>query len=173
MVKLQDISEIPSAAIELLEAVGYMGVEDLVAANVSELHSELLKANETLRILPENPAPESIIDWQKAALGMAEKEDHSVDLELKTATLEDDPEFVEILTVIPTVEFMQATSGLNNIQPRSQVQVICISQNNLSLDVFLQFTLMHRFDRTCCTHRHKNRSLDFTVIGCHHSCPSF
>ena len=106
MVKLQDISEIPSAAIELLEAVGYMDVEDLVAANVSALHSELLKANETLRILPENPTPESIIDWQKAAVGMAEKEDHSVAIELKTATLEDDPEFIEILTVVPTVEFI-------------------------------------------------------------------
>ncbi|BDS08531.1 hypothetical protein NT6N_35710 [Oceaniferula spumae] len=69
MPKLQDISDLPSEAAELLEAVGYLDAEDLAEANLSDLHSELVKANSKLHILSESPDQETVAEWQSLVTG--------------------------------------------------------------------------------------------------------
>jgi len=49
---------------------------------------------------------------------------------------------------IPPVELMQSAGLLNNVQARTQIEMVGVSQNNLCLDIFLQFALMHRFHRS-------------------------
>ncbi len=50
----------------------------------------------------------------------------------------------------------------------TQIQMISVAQNNLSLHVFLQFMLMNRFYGAECTHRHKYRSLNLPVVSGYH-----
>lgn len=66
MPKLQDISDLPCDAAELLEAVGYLDTQDLAEADISELHAELTKANEKLGILTKSPTEEEVRNWQKS-----------------------------------------------------------------------------------------------------------
>ena len=67
MPTLNDITGIPSEAIELLEAVGYLEVSDLREADVGDLGDELAKANKILDLLPNNPTSATIEKWQKLA----------------------------------------------------------------------------------------------------------
>lgn len=67
MPKLQDILEIPKDAVELLEAVGYLDVGDLPGADTRELLDELVKANDRLAIMPENPTEEIVEEWKSVA----------------------------------------------------------------------------------------------------------
>ncbi len=66
---------------------------------------------------------------------------------------------------IPAVEFVQTASLFENLQPRAQIEVIGVAQNNLRLDVVAQFALVHRFHRSTSPHRHKNRRLYRAVVG--------
>jgi len=65
MPKLLDIIQLPHDGVELLEAVGYLDDEDLRDANVEELLGELVKANEKLKIMPQNPTKESVGKWKR------------------------------------------------------------------------------------------------------------
>jgi hypothetical protein len=69
MPKLQDIAEIPRDAVDLLEALGYLDAEDLPGSDTQELLGELVKANNKLAIMPENPTEEIVEEWKNAASG--------------------------------------------------------------------------------------------------------
>ncbi len=73
MPKLQDIIELPSNAAELLEAIGYLDDEDLRDANVEELLEELVKANEKLKIMPQNPTKKNVEKWRRDLGGISDK----------------------------------------------------------------------------------------------------
>ncbi|MPN33324.1 hypothetical protein SDC9_180809 [bioreactor metagenome] len=47
---------------------------------------------------------------------------------------------------IPTVEFMQTTGTLKRINTRPQIQMIGISQNDLSLNILFQLMKMNGLD---------------------------
>ncbi|MBT8037460.1 MAG: hypothetical protein KJO21_07940 [Verrucomicrobiae bacterium] len=66
MTKLQDISEIPSEAVDLLEAVGYLDVEEFYETNAQELLAEIVKANHQLAIMPHDPTEENVEAWKMA-----------------------------------------------------------------------------------------------------------
>ena len=67
MPKLEQISVLPAAAIELLEAVGYTEVGDLDQADTNELIVELVEANKLLGVMPGEPTKQSLEEWQKLA----------------------------------------------------------------------------------------------------------
>ena len=52
------------------------------------------------------------------------------------------------------------------IQSRPQIKMICISQNNLCLNILFQFSLMYSFHTADCTYRHKYRGLYLPVVCC-------
>ena len=54
--------------------------------------------------------------------------------------------------------------SLQDIKTRSQVKVIGISKYDLCLDILFQITMIYTFDRTYCSHRHENRSLNLAMI---------
>ena len=54
---------------------------------------------------------------------------------------------------------MQSAGLLYDVHSRTQIQVICVAQDNLGLDVVFKFVEMHSLDRTHCANRHENRGL--------------
>jgi len=67
MSQLQSIAALPHDAIDLLEAVGYLDVQELCGAHTQELIEELIQANKTLEIMPESPTAEQLDAWKKIA----------------------------------------------------------------------------------------------------------
>ena len=66
---------------------------------------------------------------------------------------------------IPTVELVQATGSLNDVHAGTQIQVIGVAQNNLSLHLFLHLVHVHCLDGTYSAHRHKDGGKYVAVIG--------
>jgi len=123
MPKLQDIPALLGDAAELLEAVGYLDTEDLAEADASELHAELVKANEKLHILPDTPTVEDLKKWQddlssKIAEPEEEEEEfaedepehdedeeaHVIEMEPGVSNFENDQEVMDMLDVSPEAE---------------------------------------------------------------------
>jgi len=67
MLQLQSITALPHDAIDLLEAVGYMDVQELCGAHTQELIEELVQANKALGIMAESPTAEQLDGWKKIA----------------------------------------------------------------------------------------------------------
>lgn len=88
MPKLQDISDIPSDAVELLEAVGYLDAHDLSDADTDELCDELVKANDKLQISVTDPTADDVRAWQKIASGRADNSDSQEDEEADEEVVE-------------------------------------------------------------------------------------
>src|SRR4051812_6744665 len=63
---------------------------------------------------------------------------------------------------------MQAACFLECFEAWAQVKMIGVAKNDLCIDVGLELTLVHRFDRTRCADRHKDRSRYFAVGGGDH-----
>ncbi len=96
MPKLQDILEIPKDAVELLEAVGYLDVEDLPGADTEELLDELVKANTQLAIMPENPTEEIVEEWKNVASVLtADPRENKQEYEQVTPAEEEAPRAIE------------------------------------------------------------------------------
>ena len=132
MLKLQDISAIPSDAAELLEAVGYLDADDLVQADIAELYDELLKANEKLSIFSGSLTEEDVKSWQQSLNNegiavpdtpeevSAEKESGEAEEPEETeeepeeepeqtpelSNFENDPEIMEMLGTSPEAELL-------------------------------------------------------------------
>lgn len=64
MLKLEDITDLPSDAIELLEAVGYLDARELGEADPRDLVAELVKANKALGIMSDVPTVDDVKTWQ-------------------------------------------------------------------------------------------------------------
>lgn len=67
MPQLQSIAALPRDAVDLLEAVGYLDVQELCGVHTEELIKELIQANKVLAIMPESPTAEQLDDWKKMA----------------------------------------------------------------------------------------------------------
>ena len=67
MPQLQSIAALPHDAVDLLEAVGYLDVQELCGAHTQGLIEELIEANKALAIMPKSPTAEQLDDWKKIA----------------------------------------------------------------------------------------------------------
>ena len=67
---------------------------------------------------------------------------------------------------VESIELMQSTGLFEYIQSRPQIKMICISQNDLCLNILFQFSLMYSFHTADCTYRHKYRGLYLPVVCC-------
>ena len=65
----------------------------------------------------------------------------------------------------PGVEAMQAARLFEDSRSGAQIEVIGVAQDDLRLNLLLQFREMHPFDGALRADRHKNRCLDGAVIG--------
>ncbi len=113
MPKLQDIPALPSDAVDLLGAVGYLDASDLAGVDSAELQAELAKANDKLKIIDEHPTTEEIGKWKGAAAnydpGETVEDPHDVEDEPEDdpdrtpahVNFEDDPEVQEMLLLSP------------------------------------------------------------------------
>ena len=161
MPKLQDIPDIPSDAVELLEAVGYLDVEDLTSADVSELHTELVKANDKLSILEEAPSAEQVLGWQEALSGdkpvtdeYPEAEDEKEpepesepepepedDLEVEIINFENDFDVMEMLAVSPAAQLLPGSLiKRNEIAVKDIPEGILLTQCESDLDINVRAT---------------------------------
>ena len=75
--------------------------------------------------------------------------------------------------LIPSVEFMQTTSALNDIHTRAQIQMVSVAQNDLRLNIITQFVHVNSLHRAHSAHWHKNWSLDFAVVSANHTRTGF
>lgn len=67
MPKLEDITDLPSDAVELLGAVGYLDARDLGEADPGDLVAELVKANKALGIMSDTPTVGHVKTWQETS----------------------------------------------------------------------------------------------------------
>ena len=72
---------------------------------------------------------------------------------------------------VKSVELVQSAGLFNHIQSRSQIQVIGIAQNNLGLNILFQLVQMDSLHRSQCSHRHKDRGFNLSMVGCYQSGP--
>ena len=66
---------------------------------------------------------------------------------------------------VPRAETMQAAGSLQNIGPRTQVQMIGIAQNDLCARLVRQVAVKHALDAAYGTHGHENGRFDRPVVG--------
>ena len=70
---------------------------------------------------------------------------------------------------VKTIEFVQTTRFLQDFQTRTEIEVIRIAQNDFGIDVFFYFVKMYSFDATQRADRHKDGSVNLTVVSCDES----
>jgi len=66
---------------------------------------------------------------------------------------------------VPAVKAMQAPGLLQHFQPGTQVQVVCVTQNDLCLYILFELLLGHSFYGATRPHRHEDRRLYLPMIG--------
>ncbi|MGB2090841.1 MAG: hypothetical protein ACPH2J_02985 [Akkermansiaceae bacterium] len=121
MPRLETITRIPSEAQELLEAVGYLDVSDLIEADIDHLLSELRRANKTLEILSDGLTKNAVRQWQQWAREGRQADEATTKGQASTAkkqpaksagkqpkaklvNLEKDESMMEMLSLSPTAE---------------------------------------------------------------------
>ena len=72
---------------------------------------------------------------------------------------------------VPTYKLVQPPRLLQHVKPRAQIQMVSISQNNLRLNIVLQFALVHCLYRSRRAHRHKYGGVNNAVAGSKFPCP--
>ena len=70
---------------------------------------------------------------------------------------------------VPSFEPMQAASFMQDLCPRTKIQMIGVSQNNLRLDILLQLLALNALHGTYRTNRHENRREDVAMIGVYYT----
>ena len=65
---------------------------------------------------------------------------------------------------------MQPTSLLYHLHARTEIQVVCITKNDLSTYLVFQFLLMYGLDSTGSTDRHEDRCLHISVRKMQYAC---
>lgn len=131
MPKLQDISVLPSDAVDLLEAVGYLDVTEFVEADPVDLQSELAGANKKLRIIEDDPTAEDIGQWQKSA---ANYDGETLPVEEEVAS-EVEPEKEENVDEQQEVESDDVAPAYVNFENDPEVlEMLALSPEALTLD---------------------------------------
>ena len=69
----------------------------------------------------------------------------------------------------PTLETVQTTCLVQDLRTRTQVEMVGVAEDDLSIDILLQKGALHTLHRPYRTHRHKDRSLDIPMIGMYHT----
>jgi len=64
---------------------------------------------------------------------------------------------------VPAIELVQATGRAQHLQPRPQVEVVGIAENNLGLHILLQRGLRHGLHGAGRANGHENRGFDGPV----------
>ena len=59
---------------------------------------------------------------------------------------------------------MESACSLEHIQTGTQIKVICIAEEYLSLYILLKVPVIYAFYRAYSAYRHENGSLDLTVV---------
>ena len=81
---------------------------------------------------------------------------------LKTAAVRQDRSF-------PSFESVQAACLTQDLRTRAQEQMIRVAQDDLRLDIVLQFLTLNALNRPYCSDRHKDGRQDIAVVGMYHS----
>ena len=71
---------------------------------------------------------------------------------------------------VETVELMQAAGFLNDVQPRAEVEVIGVAEDNLRLDVVFEFAQVHAFHAAERPHGHEYRRFNLAVVSFDDTC---
>ncbi len=130
MLTLQSIPDLPSEAVDLLEAVGYLEAREFCAAENASLLEEILKANEALGIVSDPPQLADIEEWK--ALVLSALDEHSASEEVDFKETESTRENkVEPLDLSEPVTSDQS----ENLQP--EVSLISF-ENVLEMDALLK-----------------------------------
>jgi len=90
MLTLQSISNLPSEAADLLEAIGYLDAHEFCESSNNQLLEELLKANETLKIISEPLKLAVLSEWKTivlSAMGEMPAEPHKISKEEEAETI--------------------------------------------------------------------------------------
>ena len=66
---------------------------------------------------------------------------------------------------VPTIEFVQTSGFFYNVHAWTQVEMIGVAQNDLSLHIIFEFGHVHSFYSSHCAHRHENGSFNLAMIG--------
>ena len=66
--------------------------------------------------------------------------------------------------MIPALEPMQAAGSIEDVRTRTKKEVVGVAEDDLRVDIVLQFVAMNTFDATVRTDRHKNRREDVTMV---------
>ena len=66
---------------------------------------------------------------------------------------------------VPGFEFMKSAGGLEYFQARTEIKMICVSEDYLSLNILLEVSMVYTLDRTDCAHRHEYRGFDLSMIS--------
>ena len=146
MPKLQDIIELPRDAAELLEAVGYLDAADLRDADVEALVDELVKANEKLNIMLQNPTRETVEEWRHCLDGIADEVIEEDDEEGEAENEDDVDEPTSTVDILDSMEegelgdgsdahAMDLDPSIVNFEEDPEVQeILSISPKALVLD---------------------------------------
>ena len=116
MAKIPDIPTISEGEVELLEAVGYLDTGDFAGVDSQDLYEELVKANEKLEILDEDPSLEQVQEWlafHRGKKSAAEKTSTDEDVDSSSelpvikgerVNYENDPDMMEKLAGSPIAQ---------------------------------------------------------------------
>ena len=72
---------------------------------------------------------------------------------------------------LPRNESVQPAGALQNVQSRTQVEMICVAQNYLGFDVLSQISVIYSFNGADSADRHENRGLYGAVVGVEQATP--
>ena len=59
------------------------------------------------------------------------------------------------------------------VKTGTEIEMICVAEYYLGLDIIAQFMLMHSLDAAHSAYRHEYRCLDHAVDGRYSTCPGF
>ena len=65
---------------------------------------------------------------------------------------------------LPAVELVETSGFFKNLDSGTEIEMIGVSKDNLSLDIIAEFMLMNRLHTSESADRHENRSPDFSVV---------
>ena len=64
---------------------------------------------------------------------------------------------------VPCIECVQSPGFLENVESWPEIQMVCVSENDLGFHLFSQFCEVHSFHSTACTDRHEDGCQDVSV----------
>ena len=64
---------------------------------------------------------------------------------------------------------MKSAGGLQDLKTRTEIKMVCVAQDDFSLDILLKVSMIYSLDRAHCADRHEDRSLDLAMVSRNHS----